>query len=95
MPAYVADTERILALVEKARQIGQRIEQRIADVEREVAALHIEWEGSAAEAHRTKHDTWHREVNDMKSALEGLESAARAARDRYLANIAHNQRMWP
>ncbi|MEU2087719.1 WXG100 family type VII secretion target [Nocardia beijingensis] len=95
MSAYTADTDRILALVEKARRIGQQIEQRIADVEREVAALHIEWEGAAAEAHRSKHDTWHRQMNDMKTALTELENAARAARDRYLANVAHNRGMWP
>ncbi|WP_063052408.1 WXG100 family type VII secretion target [Nocardia arthritidis] len=95
MSAYTADTDRILALVEKARRIGEQIEQRIADVEREVAALHIEWEGKAAEAHRSKHDTWHREMNDMKTALTELEDAARSARDRYLANVAHNRGMWP
>ncbi|MFE9321866.1 MULTISPECIES: WXG100 family type VII secretion target [unclassified Nocardia] len=95
MPAYVADTDQILALVAKARLIGQQIEQRIADVEREVAALHIEWEGSAAEAHRAKHDTWQREMQDMRTALAELETAARTARDRYLANVAHNKRMWP
>ncbi|MFQ6397544.1 WXG100 family type VII secretion target [Nocardia sp. KC 131] len=95
MSAYVANTDQILALVAKARSIGQQIEQRIADVERDVAALHIEWEGSAAEAHRTKHDTWQREMQDMKSALTELETAAGAARDRYLANVEHNKRMWP
>ncbi|MGQ4618114.1 WXG100 family type VII secretion target [Nocardia sp. R7R-8] len=93
--AYVADTDRILALIEKARQCGQQIEQRIADVEREVAALHIEWAGEAADAHRSKLDTWYREMNDMTTALGQLENAARAARDRYLANVAHNRRMWP
>lgn len=95
MAAYVANTDQILALVAKAHLIGQQIEQRIGDIEREVAALHIEWEGSAAEAHRTKHDTWQREMLDMKSALAELETAATTARDRYLANVEHNKRMWP
>ncbi|WP_228002383.1 WXG100 family type VII secretion target [Nocardia australiensis] len=95
MAAYIANTDQILALVAKARLIGQQIEQRIADVEREVAALHIEWEGSAAETHRAKHDTWQREMQDMKAALAELETAARTARDRYLANVEHNKRMWP
>lgn len=95
MSAYRADTDQILALVAKARQIGHQIEQRIAEVEREVAALHIEWQGSAAEAHRSKHDTWQREMQDMKVALAELETAAAAARDRYLANVEHNKGMWP
>ncbi|CAM4430252.1 WXG100 family type VII secretion target [Nocardia ninae] len=95
MASYRVDTDQILALVAKARLIGQQIEQRIADVEHEVADLHIEWQGSAAEAHRAKHDTWHREMQDMKSALADLETAARAARDRYLANVEHNKGMWP
>ncbi|MGV9612232.1 WXG100 family type VII secretion target [Nocardia xishanensis] len=95
MTSYNVDTERVLALVEKARQIGQQIEQRIADVEREVAGLHIEWEGDAAAAHRSKHDTWQSEMQDMKSALAELETAARAAHDRYVANVEHNKGMWP
>ncbi|MFI6216264.1 WXG100 family type VII secretion target [Nocardia brasiliensis] len=95
MSAYRADTDQILALVTKARQTGQQIEQRIADVEREVAALHIDWQGAAAEAHRSKHETWQREMQDMRSALAGLEAAATAARDRYLANVEHNKGMWP
>ncbi|MFI9506288.1 WXG100 family type VII secretion target [Nocardia sp. NPDC052566] len=95
MSGYVADTEQILALVEKARQIGQKIEQRITDVERDIAALHIDWAGQAAEVHRAKHDIWQNEMSDMRSALADLESAAKAARDRYLANVAHNKGMWP
>lgn len=95
MAAYVANTDQILALIAKARLIGQQIEQRIADVEGEVAGLHIEWKGSAAQAHRAKHDTWQREMQDMKSALAELETAATTARDRYLANVEHNKRMWP
>lgn len=95
MTSYSVDTERVLALVAKARQIGQQIEQRIADVEREVEGLHIEWESEAATAHRSKHDTWQSEMQDMKSALNDLETAVRSAHDRYLANVEHNRGMWP
>ncbi|MEU4343074.1 hypothetical protein AB0H00_17650 [Nocardia sp. NPDC023852] len=35
------------------------------------------------------------EMQDMKAALTELETAARTARDRYLANVEHNKRMWP
>lgn len=95
MSRYTADTEQILAFVEKAKQIGHSIEQRISGVEREIEALHVEWEGDAAVAHKAKHDTWNREIQEMKSALGALEMAARAARDRYLANVRHNMGMWP
>ncbi|MEU4342305.1 WXG100 family type VII secretion target [Nocardia sp. NPDC023852] len=95
MASYTADTDQILALVAKAKTVGQQIEQRIADVEREVAALHIEWSGEAADAQKSKHDTWQREMQDMKTALAELEAATQAARERYLANVEHNKGMWP
>ncbi|WP_327110099.1 WXG100 family type VII secretion target [Nocardia sp. NBC_01730] len=95
MASYTADTDQILELVAKAKTVGQQIEQRIADVEREVAALHIEWSGEAADAHKSKHDTRQREMQDMKIALAELEAAAQAARERYLANVEHNKGMWP
>ncbi|MDI9918791.1 WXG100 family type VII secretion target [Rhodococcus sp. IEGM 1379] len=95
MGRYVADTEQILTLVERAKNIGQRIEARITDIEREVTALNVEWEGDAATAHRTTHDTLHREMNDMRTALMHLESTARGAHDRYVANARHNSGMWP
>ncbi|MEV6432484.1 WXG100 family type VII secretion target [Nocardia sp. NPDC051463] len=93
--SYKADTDQILALVAKAKTIGQQIEQRIADIEREVAALHIEWSGSAADAHKSKHDIWQSEIQDMRTALAELEAAAQGAHDRYLANVEHNKGMWP
>ena len=95
MTRYTANTDQILALVEKARAIGQQMEDRVAAVEREVDALHVEWDGEGARAHRENHDRWRRETADMHSALDGLASAARAARERYLANVEHNKRMWP
>ncbi|WP_433606363.1 WXG100 family type VII secretion target [Prescottella agglutinans] len=95
MARYVANTEHILALVEKARRIGGQFEQRIAEVEREIAALHIDWEGDAAEAHRGQATTWHREMTDMQTALAGLEIAAQGAHDGYVANVEHNMGMWP
>lgn len=95
MARYVANTDQILALVEQARRIGRRIEDRTAEVEREVAALQVHWEGEAAEAHRANHETWQREMGDMRIALNSLEAAARVAHDRYLANVEHNMGMWP
>ncbi|MFF0818285.1 WXG100 family type VII secretion target [Rhodococcus sp. NPDC003318] len=95
MARYVANTERILALVERARRIGRQFELRIAEVEREIASLHVDWQGVAAEAHRGKAETWHREMTDMKTALAALETAAQSAHDGYIANVEHNMRMWP
>ncbi|MCJ0902677.1 WXG100 family type VII secretion target [Rhodococcus sp. ARC_M6] len=92
---YRADTEQILAVVNRAKEINQRLEQRITDIEREVTALNVDWDGDAATAHRTKHDTRRREMNDMRTALAQLETTARGAHDRYIANAQHNSGMWP
>lgn len=95
MACYAADTEQILALVDEARRVGERIDTRTAQVEREIAALHVEWDGEAADAHRAHVDTWQREMRNMKAALAALESAARCARDGYVGNAEHNKAMWP
>ncbi|GAB2656443.1 WXG100 family type VII secretion target [Prescottella soli] len=95
MARYVANTEQILALVDKARRIGERIDRRISQVEHEIAALHVEWQGDASDAHRAKADTWQREMNDMKTALGALEAAVHSAHDGYVTNVEHNMRMWP
>ena len=95
MGRYIADTEQILALIERAKTIGRRLEERITDIEREVTDLNVDWEGDAATAHRTKHDTLHREMNDMRTALTQLETNARTAHDHYVANARHNSGMWP
>ncbi|WP_415974047.1 WXG100 family type VII secretion target [Rhodococcus sp. 077-4] len=95
MARYVADTDRMLALVDRAHTVGARIKSVIADVEREVADLGIEWEGDAADAHRSKHELLQRKMNDMQMALTRLGALTRDARDRYHAAIDHNKRMWP
>ncbi|MDH6279279.1 WXG100 family type VII secretion target [Prescottella agglutinans] len=95
MARYVANTEQILALVDKARRIGRQFEQRIAEVEHEIAALHVDWQGDAADAHRSNAATWHREMTDMQTALAALETAAHGAHDGYIANVEHNMGMWP
>ncbi|MDG3009016.1 WXG100 family type VII secretion target [Rhodococcus sp. D2-41] len=81
--------------MDKARLIGQRIEDSVAEVEREVAGLHVRWDGEGAEAHQEKHDIWCREIREMQAALSGLEFAVRLARERYIATVQHNMRMWP
>lgn len=92
---YVADVERILALVDRAHVVGATIESAIAGVEREVNDLGIEWEGEAAEAHRSKHELLRQELTDMRTALAQLGTMARCAHDRYRAAVDHNKRMWP
>ncbi|WP_394855386.1 WXG100 family type VII secretion target [Rhodococcus cercidiphylli] len=92
---YVADVEQILALVDRAHIVGATIESAVAEVEREVNDLGIEWEGEAAEAHRSKHELLRQELNDMRTALAQLGTLARGAHDRYRAAVDHNKRMWP
>ncbi|KAA0928110.1 MULTISPECIES: WXG100 family type VII secretion target [unclassified Rhodococcus (in: high G+C Gram-positive bacteria)] len=92
---YVADVEQILALVDRAHIVGATIESAIAEVEREVNDLGIEWEGEAAEAHRSEHELLRQELNDMRTALAQLGTLARGAHDRYRAAVDHNKRMWP
>lgn len=95
MGRYVADTDQILGLVDRARSIGTHIEERIADIEREVADLNVDWDGEGADAHRSKHELLHREMKDMRDALTQLSVLAHDASDRYRANAEHNMRMWP
>jgi heterodisulfide reductase subunit A-like polyferredoxin len=54
----VADPEQLSALVEAAKAVGERIDERLAWVDREVAALGGCFAGVTAATRRAKHEVW-------------------------------------
>ena len=95
MARYKADPEQIAALIATAEQISGRIEERLAQVDQEVAALHVAWAGAAANEHQAKHDEWTRAAREMREAVDELKGDARRAHDSYTTAADHNQGMWP
>jgi WXG100 family type VII secretion target len=91
----VADPEQLSALVEAATAVDERIDERLAWVDREVAALGGCFEGVTAVTHRAKHEVWMTAARDMHAALAELKANVERAQDSYVGTVEHNVRMWP
>ena len=95
MPRYVADLDKMTALIEAAEAVGKRIDERLDLVDRDVAALGAHFKGATATAHQAKHEAWMKGAREMHSALAELKANVQRAHDAYQGNVEHNMRMWP
>jgi WXG100 family type VII secretion target len=66
----------------------------VADLERQMAALHATWTGLAAAAQREAHQEWSQGMAAMHTALSELRAAARLAHGHYVEAATTNVDMW-
>jgi WXG100 family type VII secretion target len=92
---YRTDLTEMQRLIDKATAISQTIEQRLDEIDRRVAALHVNWSGQSATAHSTGHAIWARAARDLHAVLESMRDHTDRARTTYTAVVQTNQRMWP
>lgn len=95
MDRYVVDLARLREVIETGVLIGKRIDERLLDVDREVASLGDIWTGEAADAHRERHAEWMQGARDMHAALSELASSVQHAHNVFRNAVAHNEGMWP
>lgn len=86
--AELDDTVALLARGEDT------LEAELADVRRQVAGLHADFEGLTAEAHASAQTEWEGGFAQMQEALADLRAAARIAHDNYRAAVEANLSMW-
>ncbi|MFE3988274.1 WXG100 family type VII secretion target [Nocardia tengchongensis] len=92
---YRTDLNEMRRLIDRATKIETTIEKRLDDIEKRVAALHIQWSGVAAEAHSAAHDRWIRATREMHQALTDLRTGTDRAHGVYTDVVATNRKMWP
>ncbi len=95
MSDYRADLPGMQALIDAATRLEQGIGERVDAVTRTVDALHVQWDGDTADAHRAASAAWVAGAGEMKDALAQLRTALDTARTAYRGVGVLNHDMWP
>ncbi|GAB4587643.1 WXG100 family type VII secretion target [Nocardia sp. IFM 10818] len=95
MADYRVDLTGLQRLIDGAAALESAIEDRIAEIEKRVDGLHVDWSGEAAVAHKAAHDERVAAVAEMREALRDLRGKLHAAHSAYGAVGPANQGMWP
>jgi ESAT-6 family protein len=92
--AFTVDLGALLDLVEQMEKFDKKVTETTQDVERSVAALHVSWQGSAAEEQRQAHALWEKGTAEMTDALRRLRSDIATAHRNYDRAFAASRAMW-
>ncbi|MFI5781460.1 WXG100 family type VII secretion target [Nocardia sp. NPDC051570] len=92
---YRVDLDGMQALIDKAAGLEKRIEDRLGEIRKRIADLHITWVGDAAHAHASASAEWATGAAEMNTALGELRQALDRARAAYHAVGPTNHAMWP
>ncbi|MEV6768350.1 WXG100 family type VII secretion target [Nocardia sp. NPDC051030] len=95
MAGYRVDLVGLSRLVDATAALESTIEDAIAEIERAVDDLHVNWTGASATAHREVHDARVRAVNEMRTALTELRAKLDTAQQSYGKVGPANTEMWP
>lgn len=90
---YRVDLEELLGFVDRLQSFEQRAEAIAARVDGQIATLHDTWAGTAAAAHRARHDQWMAGTAQMRGALAQLRAAADNAHQHYTDAARLNMEM--
>ena len=92
--AFEVDAEALLDVVDRMAACEAGLRELAADLEVRIRALHLTWQGEAAEAHIVAQTTWDRGFHDMRAALDQMRSAAHTAHGNYTSAADTNLRLW-
>lgn len=95
MNDYRVDIPGLQRLIDGAAALESAIENRIVEIEQRVDALHVDWTGEAAVAHKNAHDERVAAVSEMREALRELRGKLTVAHTAYGAVGRTNSGMWP
>jgi WXG100 family type VII secretion target len=86
-----------VALEETASGFGRVLEalrRQLADLDRDLQASLVRWEGDAARAYRIAHGEWQAAAEDMAERLAALHRVIVTAHRNYGASLNTNITMW-
>jgi WXG100 family type VII secretion target len=92
---YRVDLVGMQDLIDKAAGLEKQIDDRLRDIQKKIADLHVDWRGQAAESHRQASAAWAAGAAEMNTALGELRKALERARSVYQAAGQTNYGMWP
>ncbi|HEX4471748.1 MAG TPA: WXG100 family type VII secretion target [Nocardioides sp.] len=94
MTTYAVDLALLASTARDLESFEGFLDQRLAELDRVVADLHVTWTGQAASAHEQAHREWVAAARRMRAGLRAMRLAARAAHDDYQAAGRANATMW-
>ena len=92
--AFAIDPDELDAVVADIARTEAALETLTNDIERQLAKLHLSWEGLAARAHREAQREWEQGLMTMRGALAELRAAADQAGRNYHDAADANRSMW-
>jgi WXG100 family type VII secretion target len=92
--AFTVDLPGLLELIDQMEQFDKKVSETCHEVEQSVAALHVSWEGAAAEEQRQAHALWEKGTAEMTEALRQLRSDVATAHRNYDRAFAAGKAMW-
>jgi WXG100 family type VII secretion target len=92
---YSTDLAEMQSLIDCASKIGQSIGDKLDQIEKRVAAMHIDWKGPAAKAHEDAHKRWLEAARNMHDDLRMMREETLQAHRMYSDLQNHNQGMLP
>jgi len=88
------DRDKLGSIVDQMESLTTSLEHSRDLIERIVAALHIDWSGEGAAAHREWHQEWDTGAQEMRDALDDLHHTGRVAHTNYNSAADTNLKMW-
>lgn len=94
MTTLVVDFAQLQSAVRHMEQFGYDVTEILDEVNRAVAALRSNWEGSASDAQAQAQQLWEDGADQMKTSLEQLQKVADTAHKNYTDAVNKNREMW-
>jgi WXG100 family type VII secretion target len=91
---FVIEVDELDDIVGDLETCERDLTHLLADLERQMVALHGTWEGLAAAAQREAFQAWSHGMVAMQSALGDLRAGARLAHFHYVEAATTNVDMW-
>lgn len=92
--AFTVDLAALSSLIDQMEQFDRKVAATCEEVAQSVAALHVSWEGAAADQQQQAHALWEKGTAEMTEALRGLRADVASAHRNYDRAFAAGRAMW-
>jgi WXG100 family type VII secretion target len=92
--AFTVDLPALMDLIDQMDKFDKTVTETCDNVAQSVTALHVSWEGSAAEQQAQAHALWEKGTAEMTAALKQLRSDVEKAHRNYDRAFAAGKAMW-
>jgi WXG100 family type VII secretion target len=92
--SFHVDPTALDSIIGLLSDFEKRSEEFVAEVERHVEALHVDWEGVTAAAHLEAQAKWAAGAAEMQKAVGELRAIVKQAHQNYGSAASANTSMW-